>query len=109
MYLFNTDIYNDSHIGDTDVNASLHDVTDATASDIGFFIYYYGILLTLSVIGIVGNSMVVVGIVRHSALRTPANYFILSLAISDLLLAICYPIYDVTHLDDDYIQEALGN
>ena len=90
--------------------ASNEDSTnDYEPSDIAFFVYYYGGLLVLSTIGIVGNSMVIVGITRHRSLRTPNNYFILSLALSDLLLAILYPIYDVTHLDDDYANELLGN
>ena len=82
---------------------------DYAPSDIAFFVYYYGGLLALSAIGIVGNSMVIVGITRHRSLRTPNNYFIFSLALSDLLLAILYPIYDVTHLDGDYANELLGN
>ena len=108
MYLLENDA--PTLIGNNVSSTSNEDSTnDYEPSDIVFFVYYYGCLSVLSTIGIVGNSMVIVGITRHRSLRTPNNYFILSLALSDLLLGVIYPIYDVTHLDEDYINEPLGN
>ncbi|XP_044754601.1 neuropeptide F receptor [Coccinella septempunctata] len=46
-------------------------------------IVMYGILI---VVGALGNTLVIISVVRKAAMRTPRNMFILNLAISDLLL-----------------------
>ena len=107
MYLLQKDTHITGNNFSSDSNEDF--TSDHVPLDIAFFVYYYGGLIVLSTIGIVGNSMVIVGITRHKSLRTPNNYFIFSLALSDFLLGIIYPIYDVTHLDEDYANELLGN
>ena len=54
-----------------------------------FETFFY--LLTISV-AVVGNSCVLLAVYRNSRLRTIPNYFIVSLAISDILLPLlCAP------------------
>jgi len=47
-------------------------------------------------------------VVRHPQLRQPGNYFIVSLACSDLLLSFIYPVYNLAHLEMQQIQDVLG-
>ena len=47
-------------------------------------------------------------VVRHPQLRQPANYFIVSLACSDLVLSLIYPVYNLAHLELQEIQDVLG-
>ena len=46
--------------------------------------------------------------VRHKQLRQPGNYFIVSLACSDLVLSLIYPVYNLAHLELQQIQDVLG-
>jgi len=48
-------------------------------------------------------------VVRHPQLRHPGNYFIVSLACSDLVLSLIYPLYNIAHLELQQIQDVLGN
>lgn len=73
-------------------------VTPLTADTL-FYAYYYGIFVILTVINIPGNLMVICTILRHNSLRQPANFFMVSLAVSDLLLAVMYPLYNISHLE----------
>ena len=38
------------------------------------------------VVGLVGNAMVIAVVCRHRTMRTPTNFYILSLALSDFLV-----------------------
>lgn len=62
----------------------------AISGDISAFIIIpYSIIFLLSV---VGNSLVIMTLIRHEKMRTVTNVFLLNLAISDLLLAVfCMP------------------
>ncbi|XP_049823428.1 neuropeptide F receptor-like [Aethina tumida] len=48
-----------------------------------YLIIFYGILITF---GALGNTLVIIAVVRKPAMRTPRNLFILNLAIADWLL-----------------------
>ena len=84
------------------------DCGSAGTPDIIFYVYYYGFLLLLSLINMVGNGMIIHCVLRHRRLRVPGNYFIVSLACSDLILGIVYPIYNVSHMELGAIQRTLG-
>ena len=47
-------------------------------------------------------------VVRHPQLRQPGNYFIVSLACSDVMLSLIYPVYNLAHLELPQIQDVLG-
>ena len=81
---------------------------DQDSLDTIFFVYYFGILVLLSIVGIIGNTMVIRALALHPSIRTPNNYFVLSLAVSDLFLGVAYPIYDVLHLSDKYHGDVFG-
>ena len=87
------------------VNSS--DETDSN-SDVVFHLYYFGLLSALSFVSLCGNGMVLFVMVRQRHLRRPEYYFIFSLACSDTLLAVIYPIYNVTHINVDFITQTLG-
>uniref|UniRef100_UPI00398F2C15 C-C chemokine receptor type 4-like n=1 Tax=Pristiophorus japonicus TaxID=55135 RepID=UPI00398F2C15 len=55
---------------------------------------FYGIVLVLSLIG---NGLVLLILVKYEYLKTITNIFILNLAISDLLSAICLPFWAIQH------------
>lgn len=76
--------------------------------DLYFIIYYYGFFLSLSFINIPGNILVIVTILKHRRLRIPNNYFLVSLAVSDLLIGFVYPIYNISHLEVSWIKGPLG-
>lgn len=89
------------------------EVTNTTAAsiekDVLFNLYYYGLFFTLTLINIPGNILVVTTILRHRQLRHPANYFLVSLAFSDLLMGFLYPVYNVSHLEEiPAVSGALG-
>lgn len=48
----------------------------------------------LAVVALVGNSLVIYSIWKFARLRTATNYFVVSLAVGDLLVAINVPFYD---------------
>ncbi|KAL5005700.1 hypothetical protein ScPMuIL_016858 [Solemya velum] len=64
----------------------------------GFAVYYYGLYFPMFLINVIGNPIVICTILRHERLRKPTNYFLVSLATSDLLIGILYPIYSLGHL-----------
>lgn len=77
-------------------------------NDIYFNVYYYGSVFALSCISIVGNILVITTISRHRILRNPENYFLVSLAFSDLLMGCVYPVYNISHLEIAAVLGTLG-
>ncbi|CAC5376076.1 ADORA2B [Mytilus coruscus] len=103
-----TSIGNNSWSSSDNISTDYH--VTLTQGDILFFIYYYGIFGLLTCINIPGNLIVVLTVVKHHQLRQPCNYYIASLAVSDFLIGIVYPIYNISHLEKvREVSEKLGN
>ncbi|KAK3097171.1 hypothetical protein FSP39_007095 [Pinctada imbricata] len=84
-------------------NVTDHDISSNTSfqEDPGtlFYVYYYGIFIIIGCINIPGNILVISTVFRHPVLRLPCNYYIVSLAVSDLLIGVVYPVYNISHLE----------
>ncbi len=76
--------------------------------DVGFLTYYYGLFIVITLVNIPGNIIVIVTVLRHEHLRQPCNYYISSLAVSDLLRAFVYPVYNISHIGVATISDPLG-
>lgn len=57
--------------------------------------YFFTVFGLITIIAVFGNIIVITTVCRHAQLRIPGNYFVVSLAISDLSFAIFYPLYNV--------------
>lgn len=57
------------------------------------------------VVGLFGNLLVILSVVKFKTLRTTANRFIVSLSIADLLVCICIPYYVSFYFDVPYACE----
>ena len=66
--------------------------------DIGFYCYYYGIFFVITLVNLCGNSLILVS-ARRKNLRIPENYFIFSLAVSDILYGVTFTLYNIVHMD----------
>ncbi|KAK7106976.1 hypothetical protein V1264_014973 [Littorina saxatilis] len=86
-----------------------HDPTSHLRNlDPGFMTYYLGAFALLTAVNVGGNSLVLLTIRRHRSMWTPINGFICSLALSDLLLAVIYPTYNVAGIDVESVTSVLG-
>ena len=66
--------------------------------DIAYYCYYYGIFLLITLVNFCGNSLILVS-ARRRNLRTPENYFIFSLAVSDILYGMVYTLYNIGKME----------
>ncbi|XP_052358365.1 D(4) dopamine receptor-like isoform X2 [Oncorhynchus keta] len=71
---------------DFEFNNTTPPVAAAVAPDYNFPALIFGILLIIVIIG--GNVLVCLSVYMEKALKTTTNYFIVSLAVADLLLAV---------------------
>ncbi|XP_033736887.1 octopamine receptor beta-2R-like [Pecten maximus] len=76
---------------------------------LGYLVFYVTVFLLLTLIIVGGNCVIIVTILRHRDLQQPCNYLIVSLAASDLLFGILYPIYNLGHLRDNTITRLLAS
>ncbi|CAJ0943710.1 unnamed protein product [Ranitomeya imitator] len=64
-------------------------------------IFLYSLIFLL---GVLGNSLVIVVLIRNQRMRTVTNIFLLSLAVSDLMLCLfCIPFTLIPNLLEDFI------
>ncbi|XP_077863219.1 trace amine-associated receptor 7d-like [Saccoglossus kowalevskii] len=64
-----------------------------------YYSYYYSVLILLTIINIAGNSLVIGSVARYRKLRNNINnYFLTSLACSDILNGITYTLYQLSHM-----------
>ena len=78
------------------------------SDDIVFYTFNIGLICLISVVNIVGNTLVIQSVLRHRTLKVPGNYFILSLACSDLITGIIYPVYNISHMVIGNVLNTLG-
>ncbi|XP_071477041.1 orexin receptor type 2-like [Diadema antillarum] len=64
-----------------------------------FLIAFYVAILILALLG---NTMVCVAILKNDHMRTVTNYYILNLAVTDILIAICLPTTITTDITDTW-------
>lgn len=64
-----------------------------------FYVYYYGMFSIIASINIPGNILVIRTVMRTPNLRQPCNFYIVSLAVTDLLIGFIYPVYNISHLE----------
>lgn len=77
--------------------------------DAGVFTFHLSAILFLATICIVGNSTVIFVMMKEKkSLNSPLNYFITSLAVSDLFQGIIYGIYNLGHINVDNIRFTIG-
>lgn len=70
----------------TNLTASTNHTAQLPATNYNFPALIFGILLIILII--CGNLLVCLSVYREKALKTTTNYFIVSLAVADLLLAV---------------------
>ncbi len=70
--------------------------TDAVAYP-AFYLLFMSIIAAVT---IVGNTLVIVVFLKRAEVRVPANYFIISLAFSDLIQGVTFHCYNLSHLYD---------
>ena len=78
------------------------------SDDIVFYTFNIGLICLISAVNIVGNTLVIQSVLRHRTLKVPGNYFILSLACSDLMTGIIYPFYNISHMVIGDVLNTLG-
>ena len=105
--IYEHDIYN-NYSEDTSHRCNNNFTYRITNDDLFFLIYYFSFMFIISVIGLVGNGIVIHCVIFRRNLRIPVNYYLFSLACSDFLLCVIYPIYNVSHLEDCAIIDTLG-
>lgn len=64
-----------------------------------FYVYYYGMFSIIACINIPGNILVIRTVMKTPNLRQPCNFYIVSLAVTDLLIGFIYPVYNISHLE----------
>jgi hypothetical protein len=49
------------------------------------------------IVTVVGNILVIISVLTHTPLKIPPNYFIVSLALSDLTVSACVLPFNIVH------------
>ena len=70
--------------------------------------YYFTGLVTICVICFIGNGLVVHAILYYDYLRQVHNWFVLSLAVSDMIQGVTMPVYTLGHSSKLTIMQGLG-
>ena len=73
-----------------------------------FMAYYFGMFGLVMLVNLTGNWLVMKTFYRHKCLRLPSNAFICSLALSDFLFGIVYPVYNVAGINTSAVRSVLG-
>lgn len=71
-----------------------------TEADAFLNVFYYELFFTLTLIDIRANILVVTTVLRHAQLLQPANFFLVSLAFSDLLMECLYLVLTGAYIVD---------
>ncbi len=70
--------------------------------------FYFTSVSAVALVSIVGNLIVIIVMLRTKRLRIPTNYFMISLAVSDLMIGVTYPLYNFGHLPGFVLTEVFG-
>lgn len=68
-----------------------------TTEDIVFAVYYGGGIFLISIICLIGNILIIRAILTSKKLKGAHNWFVLSLAFSDILQGLTIPFYTLGH------------
>ncbi|XP_070564157.1 adenosine receptor A1-like isoform X2 [Ptychodera flava] len=79
-----------------------------TSSDLVYYCFYYTIIFLITLFTIIGNLLVISCVVRYRHLKNCCNYFILNLAVSDLLMGLIYTPYNLSHMEIPQIRETMN-
>ena len=77
-------------------------------NDIIFGVFYVSGVFLICIICFIGNGLIIHAILYYKHLQTVHNWFILSLAISDVIQGITIPFYTMGHTSKLVILEGLG-
>ena len=84
--------YNTSIINDTNYSESSHVQEDFNHAPLYLFVCVTVFNILEFIIGIFGNTMVILVVCKVRAMRNPTNYFLFSLSVADLfVLLVCQP------------------
>ena len=70
--------------------------------------FYSTSLSAVAFVSIVGNIIVIIVMLRTKRLRIPTNYFMIALAVSDLMQAVAYPLYNFGHIPGFVMTDVFG-
>ncbi|OWF53320.1 Dopamine D2-like receptor [Mizuhopecten yessoensis] len=73
----------------------------------GYLVFYMSVFFFVTLITVGGNCIIIVTVLRHRDLQQPCNYMIASLAASDLIFGLIYPIYNIGHICDNSVSRFL--
>lgn len=94
--------FNDSFIyGTLNSNCS---VENGTCSDVNSYNFWALSLLVFPLLTLFGNVLVILSVSRERSLQTATNYFIVSLAVADLLVAVVVMPFGVYYLVSCYFK-----
>ncbi|XP_061169537.1 melanocortin receptor 5-like [Saccostrea echinata] len=91
------DVFNNT-VGDLN-DTRMERVNESSDPGTVFYVYYYGMFLIIACVNIPGNILVIRTVLKTPNLRQPCNFYIVSLAVTDLLIGFVYPVYNVSHLE----------
>ena len=77
-----TDVINQTTLKNSTINV-----------DVAYVAYYYGLMVFFTLFSMITNTLVVVATVLTPNLRTVSNYYIIALAIVEILSAFFYTLY----------------
>ena len=80
-----------------DSNENVSDFNGLAQEDKIFSIYYLTGIVVICVICFIGNGLIIHAILYYSYLRQVHNWFVLSLAISDVIQGVTIPFYTLGH------------
>ncbi len=70
--------------------------------------FYFTSISAVALVSIVGNFIVIIVMLGTKRLRTPTNYFMISLGFSDLMQGVVYPLYNFGHISGFALTEVFG-
>ncbi|XP_058055796.1 dopamine D2-like receptor [Anopheles bellator] len=88
FYNYNGSSANETGLAGTATNCSLTNSTCSGPSEVKEYHYWCLILVLFPILTLFGNVLVILAVCRERTLQTVTNYFIVSLAIADLLVAV---------------------